>query len=79
MWEVLTARGVPAFRAGPSFSLMRILHHAHAYDLHVVSLVANSYGPTQVVNDDISRGQRNIPAHLTAALNKAFMSSVACT
>lgn len=69
---------IPAFRAGFSFSIMCILHHAHAYDLHVVSLAVNSYGPTQVLNDDISHGQRGILAYLTAALNKAFMSSVAC-
>lgn len=78
MREVLTAWRVPVFRAGPSFSITCILHHAYAYEQHVVSLVANSYGPTQVANDDISRGQRRILVHLTTALNKAFMSSVAC-
>lgn len=64
---------VPAFRmAGPSFSIVCILHHAHAYNLHVVSRAGNSYDPTQVVSDDISRRQRSIHAHLTTALNKTW-------
>lgn len=70
-------RGTLLF-AGPSFSIICILYHAHAYNLHVVSQAANSYDPTQVVSDDISRRQRSIHAHLTAALNKALESSEAC-
>lgn len=50
--------------AGPSFSIMCILHHAHAHDVHVVSLAANTCGPTQVLNDDISHGRRRNILHV---------------